>query len=94
MKKILNAVVVFMLILGFCLYFSGTAAAGKAVVIEGTLNDNLELVTDDGDTYEIGENDMIDSLFKLKGKRLKVQANLDDDYDYVILVKSFDVLEE
>lgn len=94
MRKMLKVVMVCMLVLGFVAYFSGSAAAGKAVVIEGTLNEDLELVAEDGKIYEIGENDMAETLLSHKGKRIKIKGNLDDEYDDVIIVTSFDVLED
>jgi hypothetical protein len=68
---------------------------GATETITGKVNDDYQIVTDDGDVYELGENDKGDEVADLIGKRVQVTgAVTDDDGMMTIMVASYRILEE
>jgi hypothetical protein len=74
---------------------SGPAIATDSVTIVGTINADGQIVTDNDQVYEIGENKKGDELFELVGKKVKVTGTVaEEDGTKVITVISYKVIEE
>jgi|GEM_PF-1932095 len=67
------------LTLVFLTLFSVQATiAGELVKVTGTISADLQLVADNGETYEIAENEMGDALVELVGIPVEVEGRLED----------------
>ena len=76
-------------------FFAGTAISANSVTIMGTINADGQIVTDNDQVYEIGENKKGDELFELIGKKVKVTGTVAvEDGTKVITVTSYEVIEE
>jgi hypothetical protein len=77
--------------------FAGLAIPAMAaeVSITGHINDNMQLVGEDEQIYEIGENEQGDALVSNVDKKVKVNGTLEEsEGTRVIMVTSFELLEE
>ena len=89
-KKLLN-IFVFVLIA----IFSTTAFATEDVVITGTINEDYQIVDDNGAIYDIEENEKGDEVTKLVGKKVEVMGTLvDADGVLVISIVSYTIVDE
>lgn len=61
------------------LLVGGASAADVAVTIEGTINDNYQLVTDDKKVYEIAIDEKSEDLAGEQGKRVRVKCKVETD---------------
>jgi type IV secretory pathway TrbL component len=76
-------------------FLSGPAMSANSVTIVGILNADGQIITDNEQVYEIGENKKGDELFELAGKKVKVTGIVvEEDGTKVITVTSYEVLEE
>ena len=77
------------------LVFFTTQALSSEITITGTLNDNLQLVTEDGIVYEIDDTEKGNEAFDHVGKKMKLVGTItEDDGVKTITVLFFDLLEE
>lgn len=78
------------------LVFLAMAGISKAemAVIEGTVNDDYQVVTDDNQVYEIGFTEQSEKLAEEVNKRVRVKGEIDTDEDNIktINVVSYEVL--
>ncbi len=73
--------------------FSGSAISAESVTIVGTINDNYQIVTDNDQVYEIGDNEKADELMELIDKRVKVTGTVEEvGGAKVITVTSYEVI--
>jgi len=74
----------------------GLSSSADEVTIFGTVNDYYQIETDDGEVYEIGDNEQGDELIEHMGERVEVTGTVEEDEDgvKVIMVMSFVVIEE
>ena len=74
----------------------GLAISADEVTISGTVNDYYEIETDDGEVYDIGDNEQGDELLEYVGARVEVTGTVEEDEDgvKVIMVTSFVLLED
>ena len=77
------------------LVMTGVFAADVAI-IEGVVNDDFQIVTDDNQIYEIGFTDEGEKLAEEITKRVKVKGKIDIDEDNIktINVVSFEIINE
>lgn len=67
----------------------------KTVTIMGTINANYRIVTDDGQVYEVEDNEKGGELIELVGKKVKVMAVV-GEYEgmKIIFITSYEVIEK
>lgn len=66
----------------------------ERVTIIGTVNDDYQVVTDDGKVYEIDENEKGDELIAQVNKKVKVTGTLEEDGGQrFIMVSDYQILE-
>jgi len=89
-KKIALAV----LIIGFIALVVGIAAAAEEVSITGTINEDSQLVSDTGETYDIGDNEKGNDVMDMVGKKVSVKGTvMESEGTKIITITSFDVIE-
>ena len=72
---------------------SGMAFAGDTVSLVGEINDDFQIVTDDGQAYEVMMSDQGIELIDHVGERVKVTGEIiEDEEGRVIDVLSYEVL--
>ncbi len=71
----------------------GTALAGE-VTITGEVNGDYQIVADNGDVYDVAEDEKGDDLVANVGKKVEVQGTLmEEDGSKTLKVVSFKVIE-
>lgn len=79
---------------GIIALFAGMAMAGQEVSITGTINDESQLVADNGMTYDIDDNEMGNEIMELVGKKVSVKGTVMDAEEIkIITITAFDVIE-
>jgi hypothetical protein len=72
---------------------SGMAFAGDTVSLVGEINDDFQIVTDNGETYEVMMSDQGIDLIDHAGERVRVTGEIiEEGEDRVIDVLSYEVL--
>lgn len=74
---------------------SGVAMAKGTMTIAGTVNDDYQIVADDGQVYEGGQNEKGDEVVDLAGKRVKATGMVEEsEGQKTINIISYEVVEE
>ena len=72
-----------------------TAMAAEFTLILGTVNVNYQIVDDNGDIYEIEQNDLGEELVRYIDKKVKVTGTvMGSEYGKVIIVTTYEVIGE
>ncbi len=80
-------------ITSFILFFCQPAFSQDTVTLSGTVNSEFQFVSDDGDTYEIGETVAGESLTELESERVEVTGTiLDMDGILTIMISKYQVI--
>ena len=88
------------LITGLCSIFvffllCAPLIAQDKAVITGTVNESYQIEGDDGETYDIGENEKGDELGELIGEKVRVTGMVqEEDGLKTIMVISFEVIKK
>ena len=91
MKNIFNGI----LIIGLTVFISGIALAGSQVSISGVINEDGQLVDNDGMTYDIAENEEGDQIMEMVGQKVTVKGTvMEAEGTKIITVNEFKLLEE
>ena len=97
MKKIfIRFSIVFVVLFAFSLFFSSPVIAeATSVTIVGEVNDQYQIVTDDGTIYEIADTELGNELLQHIGEVAEVKGDIEEEDDVKVFdVKSFDIKEE
>lgn len=95
MKYFFMGMLVIVVVFSFGTVCAADESSAKEVTITGSVNDNFQIVTDDGTTYEIDINDLGNELVEKVGKKVKVTGTVDvvDDIK-AITVTSYEEIGE
>jgi hypothetical protein len=75
--------------------WAGVAVADKIVTITGEVTDNFEIITADGDLYEVSENEQGDALMDHVGETVEAKGTLtEQDGIKTITIASFKVISQ
>jgi len=89
-KKLLTGI----LILSFISMFAGFAIGGDVTVV-GTVNDENQIVDNDGTVYDVADNEKGEELMEHVGKKIQVMGTvMEGDDGKLITITSFTVVEE
>jgi len=81
-------------ILMFTLIFAGQVFATEVTII-GTVNDSYQIVTEDGDVYEVADTDMGNDLLNHVGKTVEATGTITEEEGVkVINVTLYTVIDE
>lgn len=91
-KKYLFVALCAMIIIAF---LSGTAISGKTITITGTVNEDYQIVADNGQIYEVADTEKGVEVVDLVGKKVKVTGTVEEsDGEKVITITSYEVIKE
>lgn len=91
MKKIFLGI----LIIGLSVFISGIAVAGSQVSISGVINEDGQLVDNNGITYDIADNDEGNEVMEMVGQKVAVKGTvMETEGTKIITVTEFNLLEE
>jgi hypothetical protein len=95
MKKNIMQIFLVILIIVLTVFLSGIAVAGSAIRISGVINEDGQLVDDDGMTYDIAENEEGDEVMEMIGRKVAVEGTvMEADGTKIITISSFTIVEE
>jgi len=76
-------------------FLSGTAISGETMIITGIVNEDYQIVSDDGQIYDVADTEEGAEVVDLVGKKVKVMGTVDEsDEKKVITITSYEVIEE
>ena len=91
MKKIFLGI----LIIGMSVFISGIAVAGSQISISGVINEDGQLVDNNGMTYDIADNDEGNEVMEMVGQKVAVKGTvMETEGTKIITVTEFNLLEE
>jgi hypothetical protein len=91
MKKIFLGI----LIICLSVFISGIAVAGSQVSISGVINEDGQLVDDDGMAFDIADNEKGEEVMEMVGQKIAVKGTvMETEGTKIITVTDFNLLEE
>jgi len=76
-------------------FLSGTAISGETMTITGTVNEDHQIVADDGQIYEVADTEKGEEVTDLVGKKVKATGTAEEsDGKKVITITSYEVIGE
>ncbi len=91
MKKIFLGI----LIICLSVFISAIAVAGSQVSISGVINEDGQLVDDDGMAYDIADNEEGEEVMEMVGQKIAVKGTvMETEGTKIITVTEFNLLEE
>lgn len=95
MKKNIKQIFIGISIISLTVFLSEIAMAGSEVSISGIINEDGQLVDDDGVTYDISENDEGNEVMEMVGQKVTLNGTVvDADGTKLITISTFKILEE
>jgi hypothetical protein len=76
MEKNMRKIFLGILIIGLTVFLSGIAIAGAEVSISGVINEDGQLVDDDGMAYDIAESEEGDQIMEMVGSKVTVKGTV------------------
>jgi hypothetical protein len=84
----------FIMVLTAVLVLSAQVFAAEITII-GIINDINQIVTEEGEIYEVADNDLAGELTRYVGQTVMVTGTLIEDGDVkTILVKEYEIIEK
>ena len=76
-------------------FLCGASISGTAKTITGKVNDNYQIVTDDGLIYEVEGNEKGDEVIALVGKQVKATGMIDENEEIkTITITTYELISE
>lgn len=95
MKKNMKKILLGILIVSLTVFFSGIAVAGSEVSISGVINEDGQLVDNNGMAYDIAESDEGNELMEMTGQKVTVKGTvMEAEGTKIITISSFKIIEE
>ena len=95
MKKNMRKILLGILIMGLIVFISGIAVAGSEVNISGVINDDGQLVDNNGMAYDIADSEEGSELMEMTGQKVTVKGTvMEAEGTKIITVSSFKIIEE
>ena len=75
--------------------FVGSVWAAETMTIVGTVSDDGNIVAENGQTYQIGDNDKAAEVSEQSGKKVEVKGTVEEGSggNQTIMIESYQVLE-
>lgn len=82
------------LALALIVLLASPALTGDTMTITGTVNENAQIVTDDGKVYDVVDSEMGDEVAEMVDKKVKVTGTVQEDEDQMMItITNYEVLE-
>jgi hypothetical protein len=82
------------LALALVVLLASPALTGDTMTITGTVNENAQIVTDDGKLYDVVDSEMGDEVAEMVDKKVKVTGTVQEDEDQMMItITNYEVLE-
>jgi len=95
MKKTVNKIFLAIFIIGLTVFLSGTAVADSEVSISGVINEDGQLVDNEGRIYDIVENEEGHEVMEMVGHKVSLKGTMtESDGAKIIAVTDFKLLED
>ena len=95
LKKNTKKIFLGILIIGLTVFLSGIAVAGSEVSISGVINEDGQLIDNNGMAYDIAESDEGNELMEMTGQKVTVKGTvMEAEGTKIITVSSFKIIEE
>lgn len=95
MEKSMKKIFLGILIIGLTVFISGIAVAESEVNVSGVINEDGQLVDDEGMTYDIAENDEGNEVMEMVGHKVTVKGTvMEAEGTKIITISSFKIIEE
>ena len=95
MKKNMKKIFLGVLIIGLSVFLSGIVLAGSEVSISGVINEDGQLIDDDGMVYDIAENEEGNEVMDMAGQKVTVKGTVTESEGIKIInVSEFELLED
>jgi len=88
------------LLMGLCAmiivaFITGVSISGQSITIVGTVNEDYQIVADNGQIYEVADTEKGVEVVDLVGKKVKVTGTVEEeDGKKVITITSYEVIGE
>jgi hypothetical protein len=83
------------LVIGLTVFLSGIAVAGSEVSISGVINEDGQLVDNDGTAHDIAENEEGNEIMEMVGQKVTVKGTvMEAEGTKIITVTEFRLIEE
>lgn len=75
--------------------FAGSVWAAETMTIVGTVSDDGNIVAENGQTYQIGDNDKAAEVSEQSGKKVEVKGTVEEGSggNQTIMIESYKVIE-
>ena len=94
MKKNMKKIFLGILILCLSVFLSGIAIAGSEISISGVINEDGQLVDDEGVAYDIAESEEGDQIMEMVGSKVTVKGTvMEAEGTKIITISSFKIIE-
>ena len=95
MAKSMKKIFLGILIICLSVFISGIAVAGSQVSISGVINEDGQLVDDDGMAFDIADNEKGEEVMEMVGQKIAVKGTvMETEGTKIITVTDFNLLEE
>lgn len=95
MKVNMKRIFLVVLIIGLTVFLSGIVVAGSEVSILGMINEDGQLVDNDGMAYDIAESEEGNEVMEMVGQKVTVKGSvMEADGTKIITITSFEIMEE
>ncbi len=75
-------------------FITGVAISGQSITIVGTVNEDYQIVADNGQIYEVADTEKGVEVVDLVGKKVKVTGTVEEsDGEKVITITSYEVIK-
>ena len=75
-------------------FFAGPALSGDAMTITGTINEDNQIVTDDGKTYDVVDTEKGDEVVEMVDKKVKATGTVEEsEGKLMISITAYEVIE-
>lgn len=80
--------------LALVVFLAGPALTGGTMTITGTVNEDSQIVTDDGKVYDVVDSEMGGEVVEMVDKKVKVTGTVEEDEGKMIIsITNYEVLE-
>jgi hypothetical protein len=82
-------------VLSVAALLAAPAIPSDGMTIVGTVNDDFQIVTEDGQVYEVAENTLGDEVVNLVRKRVRVKGRVEKEKgERVITITGYELVEK